>query len=347
VGSMSLPLVVDGPVQFGTPKGFELIRINPDDSWELVVGDYVPWIPPAGPTFRLPTSGWPGGFGNLFNFYCWSLQEDDGVLYLGTFDASSFLQFLPVEDLAQLIDLTPEQQAQIVAALEQIIGLLEEFGMDEDYIEPFRYLLEALESEPIDWEEVWQVLTDYFAGGDLWKTEDGIRWEPVTLNGFDNPDNYGVRNMVHVNPLFVGMANPFGGLEIWVAPQFTLAMNKVGGGTGTVASDPVGIFCGDDCTETYGYGTVVILTAHPGVKSYVEWSGDCTGTGITAQVTMDADKTCIATFGYPVGGIVVPVDKLGLVALRLRSGQAPWMGLAALAGFAALGVVVVRRRRSA
>ena len=52
---------------------------------------------------------------------------------------------------------------------------------------------------------------------------------------------------------------------------------------------------------------------------------------------MDANKTCTATFGYPVGGIVVPVDKAGLVG--------PWVGLVALAGLAALGVVVVRRRR--
>jgi len=42
---------------------------------------------------------------------------------------------------------------------------------------------------------------------------------------------------------------------------------------------------------------------------------------------------------YYIGGIVVPVDKLGLMA--------PWMGLAALASLAALGVVVVKRRRSA
>ncbi|MBC8264239.1 MAG: hypothetical protein H8E47_08975 [Anaerolineales bacterium] len=39
----------------------------------------------------------------------------------------------------------------------------------------------------------------------------------------------------------------------------------------------------------------------------------------------------------PVGGYVVPVNKLGLVA--------PWMGLVTLAGLAGLGVVVVRRRR--
>jgi hypothetical protein len=29
---------------------------------------------------------------------------------------------------------------------------------------------------------------------------------------------------------------------------------------------------------------------------------------------MDSDKTCIATFSYPVGGVVMPVDKLGLAA---------------------------------
>ena len=57
----------------------------------------------------------------------------------------------------------------------------------------------------------------------------------------------------------------------------------------------------------------------------------------TAQGTMDADKTCAATFGYPVGGIVVPVDKLGLVE--------PWIGLVGLGGVAALGVVLVRRRK--
>ena len=61
------------------------------------------------------------------------------------------------------------------------------------------------------------------------------------------------------------------------------------------------------------------------------------GGEIFATVTLDADKTCTATFGYPVGGIVVLVNKLGLVA--------PWMGLVGLASLAALTVVLVRRRR--
>jgi hypothetical protein len=119
---------------------------------------------------------------------------------------------------------------------------------------------------------------------------------------------------------------------------FTLTVEKAG--NGTVTSEPDGIFCGGDCTEVYDAGTVVTLTAHPSAKSYfVGWSGACSGTALTAQVTMDADKTCIATFSYPIGGIVVPVNKVGLLA--------PWLGLAALATFATLTIVLVRRRGSA
>ena len=105
-----------------------------------------------------------------------------------------------------------------------------------------------------------------------------------------------------------------------------------------MTSNPTGIHCGGDCASNYFEGTNVTLTAYPGVKSYfVGWSGDCAGTEHTATVTMDTDKHCTATFGYPVGGVVVPVDKLGLVA--------PWLGLAGLLAVAALGIVVVRRRR--
>ena len=51
----------------------------------------------------------------------------------------------------------------------------------------------------------------------------------------------------------------------------------------------------------------------------------------------DSDGDGIGDACTPVGGIVVPVDKLGLLA--------PWLGLVALAGLAALGVVMARRRR--
>jgi hypothetical protein len=117
-----------------------------------------------------------------------------------------------------------------------------------------------------------------------------------------------------------------------------LTVNKDGSGTGTVTSDPAGIFCGADCTEIYIEGTVVTLRAYPGVNSFFDgWSGDCSGTELTTTVAMDADKTCTATFGWPVGGIVVPVNRLELLA--------PWLRMAALASFATLGVLLVARRR--
>jgi hypothetical protein len=54
-------------------------------------------------------------------------------------------------------------------------------------------------------------------GFDLWKTNDGIRWEAVSQDGFGEDDNYGIRNMKstpwgHV----IGVANPIDGFEIWI-----------------------------------------------------------------------------------------------------------------------------------
>jgi parallel beta-helix repeat protein/VCBS repeat-containing protein len=80
-----------------------------------------------------------------------------------------------------------------------------------------------------------------------------------------------------------------------------LDVSKNGTGTGTVTSSPSGVNCGADCSETYSYGTVVILTATPTVGYYnrfTGWSGtgiSCPGTG-TCSVTMNAAKTVTATF---------------------------------------------------
>jgi hypothetical protein len=49
---------------------------------------------------------------------------------------------------------------------------------------------------------------------------------------------------------------------------------------------------------------------------------------------LDADKTCTATFSYPVGGVVVPVNRVGLLV--------PWLGLVALI---AIGGMLLRARR--
>lgn len=237
VGSMSWPLTdSESEPQPTMPKGFELIRIGPDAApgeYELLVGDWFNRMPGDAQEVRPPLSGWPGGFGNFLNLYCWSLEVDDGVLYLGTFDASSFLHHIPVSDLLEREELdgfvaylfdefvayVENNQDGVIAMLENAIQFLEEYGLEEQYIQPYRDLLAALQVETIDWDEVWRAFTGGFAGADLWKTEDGVVWKPVTLNGFGDPNNYGVRNMVEANRLYVGLANPFEGLQISEAPR--------------------------------------------------------------------------------------------------------------------------------
>ena len=175
VGSISLP-IFDGALA-QTFKGFDLIRIDKDDSWELVIGSYPEFVGipnPTTPERGIPISGLPAGFGAPLNFYCWSLEEHDGVLYLGTLDLSSLLSCFPVDVLAGTFDLPAEQ----MASMQEMIGP--------------------------------------FAGADLWKTRDGVTWEPVSLDGFGNPHNYGFRTMVS-GSLYVGTANPYAGqgCEVW------------------------------------------------------------------------------------------------------------------------------------
>lgn len=78
--------------------------------------------------------------------------------------------------------------------------------------------------------------------------------------------------------------------------HYTLTIARAGTGTGTVTSSPAGISCGADCSESYGYGTTVVLTATPAARSaFAGWSGGCLGTG-TCSVTITAARTLTATF---------------------------------------------------
>ena len=80
------------------------------------------------------------------------------------------------------------------------------------------------------------------------------------------------------------------------APPSTFALTVVKSGAGTVSSTPAGIKCGRDCSETYGAGTTVVLSAKAGRGSiFSGWSGACSGTG-SCSVTMNAAKSVTATF---------------------------------------------------
>lgn len=95
------------------------------------------------------------------------------------------------------------------------------------------------------------------------------------------------------------------------ALDYTLVVQKQGTGTGTVESNPAGISCGADCSETYAANTVVALTATPAAGStFAGWGGACAGTG-ACSVTLDAAKSVTATFALPVYTLTVTHEGTG------------------------------------
>jgi hypothetical protein len=75
------------------PAGSDLIRIHPDDSWDLLIG--TTRETPEGRKTAL--GGVPAGFGNLFNGYFWHMTVHDGWLYVGTMDSTIWIKYLRAE----------------------------------------------------------------------------------------------------------------------------------------------------------------------------------------------------------------------------------------------------------
>jgi SAM-dependent methyltransferase len=71
------------------PGAPELIRLNKDDTWELITGE--PRHTPDG--LQVPISGFGPGFNNPFVGYFWRMCVHDGWLYLGTLVWSPWIPF--------------------------------------------------------------------------------------------------------------------------------------------------------------------------------------------------------------------------------------------------------------
>jgi hypothetical protein len=146
------------------PAAAEILRVNPDDTWDLIVGDR----DDRGLEGREPLSGLRAGFGQVFNGYMWAMGVHDGWLYCGTYDWTVMLRW-------------------------------SKFGEAPDKV---RRLIGMLGPERIIAAE---------GGADLWRTADGENWLPVCRQGFGNPYNWGIRNLVSTPlGLFMGTANVFG-----------------------------------------------------------------------------------------------------------------------------------------
>lgn len=109
-----------------------------------------------------------------------------------------------------------------------------------------------------------------------------------------------------------GEGDTFRLVILTVTPTFQLMVVKSGDGDGTVASQPAGVICGDDCEETYDLGAVITLTATTDARSsFIGWGEACSGIG-DCTVTMDSDRTVLAIFEVPTleraGGLVTLGD---------------------------------------
>ncbi len=138
----------------GTDYIAEVIRINPDDTWDLVVG--TPRETPDG--WKYPLSGMDSGFDWPLNVHIWRMQEHEGVLYFGTLDES--------------------------------MRVFKDTSLAEQYRERF--------------------------GFDLYATPDGYYFRPITLTGFGDTFQAGLRSFASTPyGLFAGSAGYWYGLRIW------------------------------------------------------------------------------------------------------------------------------------
>jgi hypothetical protein len=76
------------------PAAPEVLRIHPDDTWDLIVGE--PRKTPQG--LKVPSSGMGPGFSNPFVGYIWSMAVHDGWLYAGTGCWTIFLRYRDLPD---------------------------------------------------------------------------------------------------------------------------------------------------------------------------------------------------------------------------------------------------------
>jgi uncharacterized repeat protein (TIGR01451 family) len=94
------------------------------------------------------------------------------------------------------------------------------------------------------------------------------------------------------------------------APQYVLDVTVVGDSVGSVFSEPTGIACGGDCSETFTHGTVVTLTAgYDSGTTALVWGGACAAAmGNNCVLTMDQDQSVTAGF-FDNTKPVLTVDK--------------------------------------
>ena len=172
------------------PAPAEVIRIYPDNKWQLLVGDTR--VTTEGVLY--PQSSHGAGFSNFFNGYHWRMVVHDEQLFLGTFKWSVLLPFMPIEKWPKVIgDLVHERGIEKI--LEQNSG----FDLWRT-------------SDGIDWVPVTR---NGFGNRYNWGVRNLVSTTAGLYVGSANP--FGPKVAVRVNDHWDYMENRRGGVEVWLA----------------------------------------------------------------------------------------------------------------------------------
>ena len=95
-----------GRLYVGTATLTEIIRINPDDTWDLVVGP--PRQVPGTGEWKYPISNLDAGFGHTLNDHAWHMEDPYNFLYVGTYNIATGARFDPRTDRSSSTTWAPD-----------------------------------------------------------------------------------------------------------------------------------------------------------------------------------------------------------------------------------------------
>lgn len=188
--SLYIAVTKQFPLSLFVPMGFDLIRIDKNDNWEVVVGGepIIESCPSKGRRNK-STSGLNSGFNNYFNVYGWQVKEYKDALIISTYDSSTNIKLF--------LDTLIYNKENLIKKLG-----IKDYTKFIDCYSTIHYLLDKY---------------NYPKGFDIYTSVDGRNFAPINLNGINNSNNYGGRTL-HVScedELYLGTANPYEGCEVW------------------------------------------------------------------------------------------------------------------------------------
>lgn len=131
-----------------------------------------------------------------------------------------------------------EQFEFIIAYLEQLIEATDDDGLQQildavsRVFESINGVLNVFENVNQEGVDCYVRVSDTIAANDnpgfeLYCTEDGVNYETITLNGFNDEYNYGCRTLlVGSDGLYLGTANPFYGGQLWKINERTVGVES-------------------------------------------------------------------------------------------------------------------------